>query len=182
MLGRADDAIAVGGAARDALAGDQHAELCLRLARAAVVAGRWTAAEDYVERSARPNDPRSLVLWPDAAFGAGRANEAAAIAAETFTISPALHHDPLRGPRPPKWPHAHGKPVVPSRWQATGVCNECYPPQKGLRLRDAAPMPTCSGRRLAAERLAAQRQDGRRTTPRSLRAVLASASRKRAVD
>lgn len=40
MLGRADDAIAVGGAARDALAGDQHAELCLRLARAAVVAGR----------------------------------------------------------------------------------------------------------------------------------------------
>lgn len=81
MLGRADDAIAVGGAARDALAGDQHAELCLRLARAAVVAGRWTAAEDYVERSARPNDPGSLVLRADAAFGAGRANEAAAIAA-----------------------------------------------------------------------------------------------------
>lgn len=46
-----------------------------------MVAGRWTAAEDYVERSGRPNDPRSLVLRADAAFGAGRADEAAAIAA-----------------------------------------------------------------------------------------------------
>jgi hypothetical protein len=38
LIGRADDAITLGGAALDALAGDQHAELCLRLARAA---GCW---------------------------------------------------------------------------------------------------------------------------------------------
>ncbi|MCA1710054.1 MAG: hypothetical protein LC808_44925, partial [Actinobacteria bacterium] len=81
LIGRADHAIAVGGAALDALAGGQHAELCLRLARTAVVAGRWAAAEDYVERSARPNDPRSLVRRADAAFGAGRVDKAAAIAA-----------------------------------------------------------------------------------------------------
>lgn len=80
LIGRAGDAIALDGAALDALAGDQHAELCLRLARAAVVRRRWTAIEDYVERSGRPNDPRSLVLRADAAFGAGRADRAAAIA------------------------------------------------------------------------------------------------------
>jgi hypothetical protein len=61
------------------------------------------------------------------------------------------------------------------------VRNKVYLPQEAATSR-AAPMPTCTGRRLALERLAAHRQDGRRTTPKFLRAVLASASRQRAAD
>ena len=51
--------------------GDEHAELCLRLARAAVLGGRWAEAEQWIARAGRPDDARSLVLAADAAFGAG---------------------------------------------------------------------------------------------------------------
>ena len=71
LLGRAADAIDVGGGAMGLVFGDEHAELCLRLARAAVVAGRWAVAEQFVERAGRPADPRSLTLTADAAYGAG---------------------------------------------------------------------------------------------------------------
>ncbi|MGH3987885.1 MAG: hypothetical protein ACRDTZ_11275, partial [Pseudonocardiaceae bacterium] len=71
LLGRAAEALDVGGAALGLVRGDQHAELCLRLARAAVVAGRWAVAEQFVERAGRPDDPRSLMLDADAAYGAG---------------------------------------------------------------------------------------------------------------
>jgi DNA-binding CsgD family transcriptional regulator len=87
LSGRADEALALGDAHLDALTGDAHAELCLRLARTAVTAARWTAAEEYVERAGRPGDPRSTVLRADAAFGAGRAGEAAALAAEAIAAA-----------------------------------------------------------------------------------------------
>jgi DNA-binding CsgD family transcriptional regulator len=87
LAGRADEALALGDARLDALTGDAHAELCLRLARAAVTAARWTAAEEYVERAGRPADPRSAVLRADAAFGAGRQDEAAALAAEAIAAA-----------------------------------------------------------------------------------------------
>jgi DNA-binding CsgD family transcriptional regulator len=85
LVGRADEALALGDAHLDALTGGAHAELCLRLARTAVTAARWAAAQDYVERAGRPDDPRSTVLRADAAFGAGRAAEAAVLAAEAVT-------------------------------------------------------------------------------------------------
>ncbi|GAA5139584.1 hypothetical protein GCM10023320_75840 [Pseudonocardia adelaidensis] len=87
LAGRADEALALGDARLDSLTGDAHAELCLRLARTAVTAARWTAAEGYVERAGRPRDPRSTVLRADAAFGAGRPDEAAALAAEAIVAA-----------------------------------------------------------------------------------------------
>ena len=71
MLGRAVEALEIGEAARDRLRGAERAELCLRLARAAIVAGRWADARRHVESAGRPDDPRSLVLLADAAYGAG---------------------------------------------------------------------------------------------------------------
>ena len=73
LRGRAADALAVGDAALETgdVVGDEHAELCLRLARAAVLIGRWTAAEKWTVRAGRPDDPRSMVLGADAAFGSG---------------------------------------------------------------------------------------------------------------
>jgi DNA-binding CsgD family transcriptional regulator len=80
QVGRAGDALAAGGRHLAALHGDAHAQMCLHLARAAVAGGGWAAAEDYVERAGRPDDPRSLVLRAEAAFGAGRAGEAGELA------------------------------------------------------------------------------------------------------
>ncbi|QJY46590.1 ATP-binding protein [Pseudonocardia broussonetiae] len=82
-LGRVVEARAVGSAAlRDGtVTGDDHAELCLLLARAAVGAGEWAAAEEYVARAGRPADPRSLVLRADAAYGAGDAGRSTGLAA-----------------------------------------------------------------------------------------------------
>lgn len=82
--GRALDALAAGAAALDsgAVVGDEHAALCLRLARAAVVVGRWTDALGWLERAGRPEDPRSLVIAADAAYGAGDAVRAARLAAD----------------------------------------------------------------------------------------------------
>ena len=85
--GRAAEALGVGGPALDRATGDRHAELALRLARAAVprVAGTTRAA--YVERAGRPDDPRSPALLADAAHGAGRIEEAAAYAAEAVALA-----------------------------------------------------------------------------------------------
>jgi DNA-binding CsgD family transcriptional regulator len=82
LLGRAAEAIDIGHAALAAVAvrGNEHAELCLRLARAAVVGGRWGDAESFLERAGRPGDPRSEVLAADAAFGAGDVSRATALA------------------------------------------------------------------------------------------------------
>jgi DNA-binding CsgD family transcriptional regulator len=85
--GRAAEALSVGGPALDRATGDRHAELALRLARAAVQAGRWDDAAAYVERAGRPDDPRSPALLADAAHGAGRVEEAAAYAAEAVALA-----------------------------------------------------------------------------------------------
>jgi DNA-binding CsgD family transcriptional regulator len=71
LLGRAVEALETGEPALDRLRGTERAELCLRLARAAIVAGRWADARRHVDDAGRPDDPRSLVLVADAAYGAG---------------------------------------------------------------------------------------------------------------
>jgi DNA-binding CsgD family transcriptional regulator/tetratricopeptide (TPR) repeat protein len=80
LTGRAAEALEVGAGTVDELAGDEHAELRLRLARAAVATGDWTVAEEHLRRAARPDDPRSLVIAADAAFGDHRPAESAAMA------------------------------------------------------------------------------------------------------
>ncbi len=93
LLGRVAEALEVGTAALDAgiVAGEEHAQLCLRLARAAVACGRWADAEGFLERAGRPADPRSLVLGADGAFGAGDVDRSAALAR---TAVDALEHGP----------------------------------------------------------------------------------------
>ena len=82
LLGEAPAALDVGAQAVGDTAGDQHAELCLRLADAALATRRWDVARRYLERAGRPDDPRALVLAADAAFGAGDLRRAAGLAAE----------------------------------------------------------------------------------------------------
>ena len=86
-LGRAADALEVGERALPATVGDAHAELCLRLARAAVRAGRWSRARAYVDRAGRPKDPRTPLLAADAAFGVGDVAGAAALAADAVAAA-----------------------------------------------------------------------------------------------
>lgn len=81
MIGRVSEAIDVGVAALPFVTGEVHAELCLRLARTAVIGRRWAAAQAYVERAGRPDDPRSLLLAADAAFGAGDVERAGRLSA-----------------------------------------------------------------------------------------------------
>jgi DNA-binding CsgD family transcriptional regulator/mRNA-degrading endonuclease toxin of MazEF toxin-antitoxin module len=85
--GRAAEALGVGSAVLDSATGDRHAELALRLARAAVLAGRWADATAYVERAGRPDDPRSPALLADAAHGAGRVEDAAAYAGVAVALA-----------------------------------------------------------------------------------------------
>ena len=80
LEGRAADALTVGAASVDAARGDEHAELCLQLAQAAIEAGDWAAATDWVGRAGRPDEPRSLVMLADSAHGAGRVAEARKLA------------------------------------------------------------------------------------------------------
>ena len=92
LLGRAVEALEAGEPVVDRLHGAERAELCLRLARAAIVAGRWADARRHVENAGRPDDPRSMVLIADAAYGAGdvaQAERLARTAAETVR-DPAL--------------------------------------------------------------------------------------------
>ncbi|MDQ4021031.1 MAG: AAA family ATPase [Actinomycetota bacterium] len=80
LLGRGSEALDTGPAALLDVTGDEHAELCLQLARAAVSCSRWEEARRYVERAGRPADPRSAVLSAEAAYGAGDPERAAALA------------------------------------------------------------------------------------------------------
>jgi len=79
--GRIGAALETGASALSAAAGEEHAQLCLSLARAAVTAGRWGEARAYVERAGRPDDPRALIVAADVAYGAGRVSDAADLAA-----------------------------------------------------------------------------------------------------
>ena len=89
-LGRVADALDAGERALPATTGDAHAELCLRLARAAVHAGQWQRAQSYVDRAGRPDDPRTSLLAADATFGAGDVAGAAALAAEAVAAAERL--------------------------------------------------------------------------------------------
>ena len=71
MGGRTVAALDVGSAGLSSTTGPAHAELCLRMARAAVLSGRWETAGRLVERAARPDDPRSAILLAEVAFGSG---------------------------------------------------------------------------------------------------------------
>lgn len=71
LTGRVEEGIATGEWYADRASGQEHAELCLALGRASIVAGRWAAAVALVARAGRPDDPRALVLLADAAYGAG---------------------------------------------------------------------------------------------------------------
>ncbi|MGK5678131.1 ATP-binding protein [Actinoplanes sp. URMC 104] len=82
--GRGARALAVGEAALPATGGEARVELCLHLARAAIMMARWQAARDYLDRAGRPDDPRVAALAADAAFGAGRVAEAAELAGRAF--------------------------------------------------------------------------------------------------
>ncbi len=80
LTGHTDRALTAGTAALPALTGEPHAELCLGLAGAAITAGQWQAAREYVHRAGRPDDPRSSILSAEAAFGLGDVPRAAALA------------------------------------------------------------------------------------------------------
>jgi tetratricopeptide (TPR) repeat protein len=128
--GRVGEALDVGLAALPSTSGEVHAELCLRLARTAVIARRWREAESYIERAGRRDDPRSLLLAADAAFGAGEASRAGRLASAALDraerpgcrpccarpwTSPAawsgcgtLRRRKSRSPVPCRWPPSTG--------------------------------------------------------------------------
>ncbi|MDT3443899.1 AAA family ATPase [Pseudofrankia sp. BMG5.37] len=85
LSGRALEALDAGAAALATVTGDRHADLCLVMADAAVVAGRWAEAERLVERAGRAHEPGSLALAADAAFGGGDPRRAARLADEAVT-------------------------------------------------------------------------------------------------
>lgn len=87
LTGRLDQALQIGVAALDGATGDDHAELCLRLARVAILLRGWDDADAYVARARRPSDPRSLILLADSAHGAGRIEAAAQFAARAVELA-----------------------------------------------------------------------------------------------
>jgi DNA-binding CsgD family transcriptional regulator len=87
LTGRPVTALEVGAPALDRATGADHAELCLRLARAAIDDRRWSEAEQYVARAGRPEDPRSPTLAADAAHGDGRVDQAAALADRAVVLA-----------------------------------------------------------------------------------------------
>ncbi|TDD79000.1 ATP-binding protein [Actinomadura rubrisoli] len=80
LLGEAEAAVETGAGALGDAVGDDHARLCLRLADAAILLGRWDDAERYADRAGRPADPQVLVIGANAAFGAGDLRRAARLA------------------------------------------------------------------------------------------------------
>ena len=91
LEGRVEEALELGSAALDAARLDEHAELCLQLARAAITAGRWGRADDFV-------DPR-------------RAARAGPV------VDPARRLRPRRrsgGRRPTGWPPQRCAPPAPN--------------------------------------------------------------------
>ncbi len=80
LTGDVPAALDAGAAVIDRLTGDAHAELCLQLARSAIVGSRWDEAEQYAERAGRPDDPRTGIIRADAAYGAGDMTRAAVAA------------------------------------------------------------------------------------------------------
>ncbi|MGH3897330.1 MAG: ATP-binding protein, partial [Pseudonocardiaceae bacterium] len=83
LAGRTDEAFAAGGRALAGVHGDvaRSARTHLRLARAAVTAGRWQQADAHLEAAARAGaDPAVDALRAQAAIGEGRVADAVALA------------------------------------------------------------------------------------------------------
>jgi DNA-binding CsgD family transcriptional regulator len=80
FTGQAAQALDVAAPALLGARGEERFELLLSLARAAVATGRWAEAEDYLRRTGRAGDPRVDAIAADAAYGAGRVDQAAALA------------------------------------------------------------------------------------------------------
>jgi DNA-binding CsgD family transcriptional regulator len=80
FTGQAAQALDVAAPALLGARGEERFELLLSLARAAVATGRWAEAEDYLRRTGRASDPRVDAIAADAAYGAGRVDQAAALA------------------------------------------------------------------------------------------------------
>ena len=87
LAGHAGEATKLGEPALRAARGDEHAELCLALARAALADGRWEDAARCVERADRPDDAAAVAIAADAAFGAGDPIRAAALAARAVSLA-----------------------------------------------------------------------------------------------
>ncbi|HET6940072.1 MAG TPA: ATP-binding protein, partial [Nocardioides sp.] len=88
--GRPGDALAAGAEVLDVVTGDEHGELALQLARAAIRTARWSEAMSYVERAALPDDPRSESLLADAGHGRGDLAAAARHADRAVRLATAL--------------------------------------------------------------------------------------------
>jgi len=80
FTGQAAQALDVAAPALLGARGEERFELLLGLARAAVATGRWAEVEDYLRRTGRAGDPRVDAIAADAAYGAGRVDQAAALA------------------------------------------------------------------------------------------------------
>ena len=87
LAGHAGEATKLGEPALRAARGDEHAELCLALARAALADGRWEDAARCAERADRPDDAAAAAIAADAAFGAGDPTRAAALAATAVSLA-----------------------------------------------------------------------------------------------
>ena len=89
LTGKHQAALDVGMAALHLLTGEDHAELCLRMARAAVAGSRWQEVGRLVECAGRPADPRSPTLLAEAAFGAGDPGTAQRLAESAVDLATA---------------------------------------------------------------------------------------------
>jgi DNA-binding CsgD family transcriptional regulator len=87
LSGHASTALDTGSAALAELTGDEHAELCLELARGAVTCGRFEQAKRYLDRAGRPADPRSAVLATESTFGMGDVDRAAELAGAAIELA-----------------------------------------------------------------------------------------------
>lgn len=87
LTGRPAAALEVGEPALEQARHDEHADLCLQLAAAAVEAGQWSRAEELATRAGRPAEARSLMVLADAAHGAGRVSEAAELASQAVVAA-----------------------------------------------------------------------------------------------
>jgi hypothetical protein len=174
-LGRAADALDVGERALPTTTGAAHAELCLRLARAAVHAGQWTRALGFVDRAGRPEDPRTSLLAADAAFGAGDVARAGVLAAAA--VAAAERHAAAErsaageagdGPAVGAEPHACGRaPAAESLCEALELVSRCAQQDGDLAAAAASLSRAASGRRRAR---APQATGGGRVRPSAARA------------
>ncbi|MFF5176297.1 ATP-binding protein [Micromonospora sp. NPDC000089] len=81
LIGRGEEALAIGDLALPTASGARRTELCLSMARAAVTVADWDRAHDYLRRAAAPNDPRVMATEADISFGSGNVDRAARLAA-----------------------------------------------------------------------------------------------------